>query len=212
MRPGAPPGRGSAKKHLIDIFLIDFEVPFRCHFSSKVDPKTTPKNDDIPDTTFSSFGMPGDLILEAFWKPKRDPVEKRKIIDFAWIYYVFERLGPSKIITFSHFFRYPEKVNLWTPFLSIFEANGLPLGLHFSSKSDLKTWPKNRGAVKATPVAPGAPTMTSFLPPNPPPTSEGGAKRQKETDSRRSAFRHWVAKETESAFGNYLVLDFPRKV
>ena len=28
MKPGAPPGRGSAKKHLIDIFLIDFEVPF----------------------------------------------------------------------------------------------------------------------------------------------------------------------------------------
>ena len=85
MRPGAPPRSGSAKRRLIDIFLIDFEVPFGGHCSSKVDPKTTPKNDDIPDTTFSSFGMPGDLILEAFWKPKRDPVEKRKIIDFAYI-------------------------------------------------------------------------------------------------------------------------------
>ena len=36
--------------------------------------------------------------------------------------------------------------------------------------------------------------MTSFLPPNPPPTSEGGAKRQKKTDSRRSAFRHLSGK------------------
>ena len=117
MKPGAPPRSGSAKRRLIDIFLIDFEVPFGGHFSSKVDPKTTPKNDDIPDTIFSSFGEPGDLISETFWRPKRDLMEKRKTIVFAYIYSTLERSAPSKIVTFSRFFQYPKKVSFWTPFL-----------------------------------------------------------------------------------------------
>ena len=144
MRPRAPPRSRSAKKRLIDIFLIDFEVPFGGHVSSKVDPKTTPKNDDIPDTTFPSFGEPEDLILETCWRPKRDPMEKQKTIVLACIYSTLERLAPSKIVTFSHFFRYPKKVSFWTPFLSIFEPNGLPLGLPFSSKNVLKTYLKKR--------------------------------------------------------------------
>ena len=115
--------------------------------------------------------MPRDLILEAFWSSKLDPMKKWKTFDFACIYNTLERLAPSKIVTFSHFFRYPENVSFWTPFLSIFEPNGVPLGLPFSSKSDQKTHPKKhrKKTLKINPPALRPGPIFSQPSPKPPP-------------------------------------------
>ena len=146
MRSRAPPGSRPAKSHIFLCVLKRFWSHCGSLFDKKSIKKHTQKTVSFQTQLFFVFGCPRTSFGAPFWRRfGAQHLIRWKNENHRFYLYIlrFGEVGPLPNHSFFSLFPVPWKSKFLYTFLSIFVTNGIPAGLHFSSKSDLKTCLQN---------------------------------------------------------------------